>query len=236
MHCPYSVDGCVGAVPVQLDVSLAPQVLRSNSHSKANLPNACRCFAMGTTLTFVWGRGNANKASCFNQILSSLCKAVLGRIVPVVHLTSVHVWKLKYWTHAFPPSEDPGGSGFIPTDAIQDILRCDAQTLFTWVGLRGEVMRKTSSTEVKPVYKEYPSTYVPLVVMLSLWMYERLGQAAAAAKANAAKAKPDGSPDPSPSAKRVDVQGLLEKSSQFIQLQYKWILNADSSSTPKPSY
>ena len=179
---------------------------------------------MGTTLTFAWGRGNTDKVSCFNKILSSLCSnTVLGRIVPVVHLISVHVWKLKYWKHAFPPSEDPGGSGTIPIDAIQDILGCDAQTLFTWVGLRGEVMRKISGTEIKPVYKEYPSTYVPLVVMLSLWMYERLGQAAAAAKANAAKAKPDGSPDPSPSAKRADVQGLLEKSSQLIQFQYKWI-------------
>lgn len=176
---------------------------------------------MGTTLTFAWAYGNTDSASCgvcFNNCLCNcLCNnQALGRVVPVVHLTAVYVWKLQYWTLAFPPSEDPGGSGTNPIDTIQDILECDARKLFTWIGLRGEVM----DLGTVGTYKEQGSTFVPLVVMLSLWMYERLGRAAAKAKveeeAAAAKPKADASSSPKPNTSLTNIFA-------WIQKQYEWI-------------
>ena len=121
-------------------------------------------FALGATLTFAWGHNN--------NISNLLACNFFGKFVPLVHLTSVYVFKLQFWQQAFPAYDDSDGS-ILPLETTETFLGCDAGQTFTWIGLRGEVMSKN---HVNQQYEVQASTYVPLLVMLSLALHDWLSQ------------------------------------------------------------
>lgn len=117
-------------------------------------------FVTGTALTFRWGHCSTT-AWC-----SSVFTDVCGKVLPLVHLTSVYVWKLEFLRQVLPDSSD---GSIIPLDRIETIFGCDATQTFTWIGFRGVVMRKVGEQ-----YVAHTSTYVPFVVMISLAVYNWL--------------------------------------------------------------
>jgi hypothetical protein len=129
-------------------------------------------FVMGVALIYGWG--HSSPTGCWSKALSwcfPFWTVTFGKVVPLIHLTSVYVWKLRFWKHVSPTSDESDDGSTLPSERL--IFGCDANQTFTWIGLRGEVMRKAPGTQQ---YEVFNSTYVPLVVMLSLAVYDWLSQ------------------------------------------------------------
>ena len=167
-------------------------------------------FITGTTLTFRWGHSSSAACRCH-----SLFTDIFSKVVPLVHLTCVYLWKLEFWNKGFPDHSD---GSIIPLERIETIFGCDAHETFTWIGLRGEVMRKVGHQ-----YAARTSTYVPLVVMVSLAVYDWLSHPEEADDQEEAGQKTDEEADEEQKRAHAEEDSLMLAALATVRDKYTWL-------------